>query len=120
MPTIIEFLILTIALVLFLIIWLFAISWMVRRNVPKVIDIFRKKNAIGILNAKTLQELGLQPPTFLQRLIHRRDYKPQALDLLVQTNVVFTTEDHKLYITEESVAAATWLKLKKKSPLTPR
>ena len=88
-------------------------TWIAKRNVYKVIDIFQENNAIGIHNAKTIEELGLQPKSMLKRMFSRRDWKPKALDLLIQNNVVLMTEDGKLYITEVSLASATGLKLKK-------
>jgi len=93
--------------------WLFIPVWMIRRSIPKVIKIFQKRNAIGIQNAKTVEELGLQPKSMWQRMFSRRDYKPKALQLLIQLNVVQMTEDGKVYITDDSLASATWLKLKK-------
>ena len=100
-------------LVLALLAWLLIPAWMVKRNIPKVVDIFQKNNAIGIQNAKTIEELGLKPKSILELMFRVRDWKPKALDLLIQTNVVLMTEDGKLYITEGSLASATWLKPKK-------
>ena len=103
----------TIALLLiFVVIWLVVPGWLVRRAMPAVIKIFRTKNAVGIQNAKTAQELGLQPKSFVRRLFGRRDYKPKALEFLLRYYVVLVTEDGKLYITDSSIARATWLKLK--------
>ncbi len=101
-------------------VWLFVPGWMIRRDMPKVINIFRKKNAVGIRNAKTPEELGLAPKPMLQRVMSRRDYKPKALEFLIQAKVVLMTEDNKLYITEETVANAKWLKLKKDNSLRSR
>ena len=83
---------------------------MIKRNTRKVISIFQQKNAVGIKNAKTADELGLTPKPFFQRMTSTRDYKPKALELLVQASVVCLTEDGKLYITDQSLAKATWLK----------
>lgn len=102
----------TIALIMVLLaVWLFVPSFLVKRAMRTVIKIFRQKNAVGIKNAKTAAELGLAPKPFLQRMMGRRDYKPRALEYLIQYNVVLTTEDGKLYITERSVSSATWLKV---------
>ncbi len=101
-------------------VWLVVPGWMIRRSMPKVINIFRKKNAVGIRNAKTAAELGLAPKPFLQRMFSRRDYKTKALEFLMQAKVVMMTEDGKLYITDESVASAKWLKLKKDNSLLSR
>jgi len=89
-------------IILAILAWLFIPVWMIKRNVPKVIKIFEKKNAIGPENAKTIEELGLKPKSMLQRMFSRRDYKPKALDFLIQANVVQIKEDGKVFITEET------------------
>lgn len=118
--TVQDVFLIVVAIILAMGVWLFVPGWMIRRAIPKVIKIFRQKNAVGIQNAKTLQELGLAPKPMLERMMSRRDYKPKALDFLVQARVVQVTEDNKLYITEESVASAKWLKVKKDDSLRSR
>lgn len=108
-----EILFLLAMLILVFISMLVVPGWMVKRNISKVIEIFEITGAIGIENAVTLEELGLVPKTQLQRMFRLRDWKPKALDLLVQANVVLMTEDGKLYITEESLENNPWLKQKK-------
>ena len=100
------------AAVLLFVVWLLIPRWMIKRNVSKVVRIFQTEGAIGVQNAKTIEELGLRPKSMLQGMFSRRDWKPSALYFLIQTDVVLQTEDGKFYITEESLASATWLKLK--------
>ena len=76
------------------------------RAFSSVIKIFRENNAINEKNAKTIDELGLRPPTFTQRMFRTRDYKPQALDLLRRADIVQMTEDGKLYLSEEKLASS--------------
>lgn len=83
--------------------WILIPAWMTRRNVAKVIRIFREKNAIGVQNARTIEELGLAPKSMLQRMSGPRDWKPRALDLLIQAKVVLAREDGRLYIPEGSL-----------------
>lgn len=94
-----------------LVAWLFVPSYMMKRAIPKVIEIFRKKNAVGIVNAKTLDELELSPKAMWKRMFGRRDYRPRAMDFLVQTGIIQITENGKLYLSEVDLAKATWLKL---------
>jgi hypothetical protein len=75
---------------------------------PKVIKIFRKFNAVGPGNAKFVDELGLKPPSFLDRMMKLRDYKPKALQLLMHINVVQMTEDGKLYLSEQDLTKTRW------------
>lgn len=91
--------------------WLFVPTWMMKRAMPKVIEIFRKNNAVGILNAKALDELGLGKKALWKRMWGRRDYKPRALDFMVQCQIIQVTEDGKFYLSDYDLAKATWLKL---------
>jgi hypothetical protein len=84
---------------------LFAIPrWLMRRAARQVIKIFRAQNATENKNARTIDELGLRPPGMMERMMRRRDYKPQALNALMQVGVVKVTEDGKLYLSEEKLA----------------
>jgi hypothetical protein len=83
---------------------LFAIPrWLMRRAARQVIKIFRAQNATENKNARTIDELGLRPPGMMERMMRRRDYKPQALNALMQVGVVKVTEDGKLYLSEEKL-----------------
>ena len=78
---------------------------MVKHAARQVIKIFRRHNATDSKNARTIDELGLRPPGILERMMRRRDYKPQALTALMQAGIIKATEDGKLYISEEKLAA---------------
>ena len=100
--------------ILALIAWFWIPQWLIKRNARKVVRIFREKNAIGIQNAKTVEELGIERHPLLKKIqqgkiFSRRDWKPAALDFLIQSNIVMITEDGKLYITEVSLADVPWL-----------
>jgi uncharacterized membrane protein YedE/YeeE len=79
--------------------------WLMRRAARQVVGIFRKQNAVDKASAKTIDELGLRPPSFVQRMMQRRDYKPQALTILVQAKIVKITEDGRYYLCEETLAS---------------
>ena len=81
---------------------------LVRRAIPEVIKIFKRHDALGIKNAKTVEELGLGGQTMVQRMWKPRDYKPRALQLLLNANIVQMTPDGKLYLAEENLAATKW------------
>jgi hypothetical protein len=78
--------------------------WLIRRAARQVIKIFRAQNATESKNARTIDDLGLRPPGMLERMMRRRDYKPQALNALMQVGVVKVTEDGKLYLSEEKLS----------------
>ena len=96
---------------LFIVVVLVVPQWMLTRNVPKVIRIFRHQNAVGEKNAKTIEELGLVPKSMFQRMFNRRDYKPQALQFLIRTTVVEMTEEGKVYLNEETLMQTKWRNL---------
>jgi len=74
-----------------------------RRAISKVIEIFHRHNALGIKDAKTLQELGLEKPNFAKRIMRGRDYKQYALQILMKRGLICLTEDGKLYMVEDKL-----------------
>ena len=81
-------------------------QWRLKRAIPQVIRIFREHNAIGIKNAKTIDELGLQPRGVLQQMFKRRDYKQYAVNALMRVEIIQMTEDGRLYLSEERLSGA--------------
>ena len=77
---------------------------LLRRAINQVIRIFRQHNATDVKTAKTIDELGLSPPAFMQRMLQGRDYKPYALGALRRSEIIQMTEDGKLYLSEERLA----------------
>jgi len=80
--------------------------WRLRRATRQVIQIFKEHNAFDVKNAKTIDELGLRPRGRLEGMLRTRDYKPQALDGLWKAEIVQTTEDGRLYLSEERLIAS--------------
>ena len=83
---------------------LFISARMTKRGVGQVIAIFQKHNAIGIQQAKSVDELGLTPPNLMDRFTRMRDYKQNALGILVKADIVQTTEEGKLFISAQRLA----------------
>ena len=69
----------------------------------KVVKIFYQHHALGTNNAKTLRELGLERPDFLQRMMKARDYKQYALEILLKRGIIAATEDGRVYMVEEKL-----------------
>jgi len=90
-------------IILLLVAWFFIPRWLMRRAARQVIKILRRHNATDSKNARTIDELGLRAPGVLDRMMRRRDYKPQALQMLIQAEIVQITEDGKLYLSEEKL-----------------
>lgn len=81
---------------------------LLRRAIPSMIRIFRQGNAVGIENAKTLEELGLKHKNMAQAIFRGREYKITALEVLKNANVIQVTEDGKLYLSEENLSNSKW------------
>jgi hypothetical protein len=81
----------------------FLYAFHIRRAISKVIEIFRQHHALGIQEAKTLKELGLERADFVQRMMRARDYKQYAIQILVKKGIVCVTEDGKLYLIEDKL-----------------
>ena len=76
-------------------------QWRLRRATRQVIRIFIELNATSVKNAKTIDELGLRPRGRLEGMLRTRDYKPHALSSLLTAEIVKTTEDGRLYLSED-------------------
>ena len=76
---------------------------MIRRALSQVIRIFRYHHALSPDSAKTAAELGFRPQNFLDRFLKTRDYKPYALQLLMQAGVIQLTPEGKMCLSEEKL-----------------
>jgi len=95
-----------IAVLLFglLILALFIIPrWRLKRAIRQVIQIFRNSSATDIKHAKTADELGLSPRGMIDGMFRGRDYKPYALNALRKAEIIQSTEDGKLYLSEDKL-----------------
>ncbi len=91
-------------LLVLLILGLYVIPrWRLKRAIRQVIAIFRQNSALDKKTAKTIDELGLSPRGFAERMLHTRDFKPYALNELVKAEIIKSTEDGRLYLAEEAL-----------------
>ena len=77
---------------------------LLRRAMSSVIRTFRKKKAVGDQNGMTIDELGLRPKSMLQAIFRGTQYKTSALIRLRNAGIIQTTEDGKLYLSEENLS----------------
>jgi len=82
---------------------LFIRTFLTRRAIFKVIEIFYQHRALGRNGAKTLHELGLERPDFFQRMTRPRDYKQSALQLLIKRGIIFENEEGRFFMVEEKL-----------------
>jgi hypothetical protein len=82
---------------------LFIRTFLTKRAIFKVIEIFYQHHALGRNGAKTLHELGLERPDFFQRMTRPRDYKQSALQLLIKRGIIFENEEGEFFMVEEKL-----------------
>lgn len=85
-------------------------TFLTKRAMGQVIRIMRYFGAIDPATAKTTTELGLNPPTLRDRLMRMRDYKPKALSFLANLKIINTTEDGRLYLSEDNLMSSDLVK----------
>jgi len=73
---------------------------MVRRAMIKVIKAFRDKGALGINSAREIDELGVTKRPFFTIL---RDYRPLALQYLIEARVIHLTNEGRMYLIEDKL-----------------
>ena len=78
-------------------------GYLTRRATYQVIDRFCSYDALEAKKARKVDELGLAPPDFFQRLFRPRDYKPYALQMLSKAGAVRLTREGKLYLVEQKL-----------------
>jgi hypothetical protein len=76
-----------------------------RRAIKEVVAIFERNNALDAVSAKTIDELKLKPRTFLQGMGRLRDFKPYALRILMDADVVCQTDGGRLYLVRDKLSA---------------
>ena len=76
---------------------------LMRRAIRSVVSLFRERGATGPTSATTLEELGLVRGGPLDRMFRPRDYRPQALRLLAEGKIIRTTEEGRVYLSEEEL-----------------
>ena len=81
---------------------------LLRGAITSVIRTFRQKKAVGADSAQSLDELGLRPKSMMQAIFRGTQYKTTALLALRNAGVIVTTEDSKMYLSEENLARSRY------------
>jgi hypothetical protein len=77
----------------------------IRRAIKQVVAIFERNSALDVRSAKTIDELRLRPRTFLEGMGRIRDFKPYALKILMDAEIVCQTDGGRLYLVQDKLAA---------------
>lgn len=97
-------LILVLVIAALIVVVIYGSRFLMRKAIRDVVSIFRRYGATSPGSAKTAQELGLVRANPLERMFRMRDYKPQALTVLGQADIVQMTEEGRLYLSESALA----------------
>ncbi len=76
---------------------------MMRRAARRVVALFRERGATSPRKAVSLEELGIVQRGLMDNMFRMRDYRPRALRLLVQANIIRATESGRYYLSEEEL-----------------
>jgi hypothetical protein len=79
-----------------------------------VVNSFYERGALQAKKAATPRDLGVVPLDVFSRMMRLRDYRPQALRLLVNAGIVIATDDGLLYMSEDLLRQSNISHLAKK------
>lgn len=99
-----SYFIIAIIVLLYIITWLVLPQLLYRRAVKHVIKIFTKYNCFSTETARTPRDLGLAQRGWIQNLGRTRDYKPRALQMLIDYEIVRKTADDRVYLDKVKAA----------------
>lgn len=95
--------VLVLILVLLVVAAIYISRFLSLRAVRVVVAAFRKQGATDAESAKSLDELGLAPAGFLGGMFKGRDYRPHALRLLSQAEIIRAAEGGRFYLSERAL-----------------
>jgi len=98
-----SWIILILVILLLLAISFLVSNLLIRRALRAVIKMFRDTQSITPETAKMAEDIGFKKHGLLQ-FRGLRDYKPTALQFLMKNEVVRSTEDGRLFLSEETLA----------------
>lgn len=77
--------------------------FLLKRAMRQVVSIFRQRGAVTAKNAATAEALGLVRGGMMDRMFRLRDYRPDALRVLLQAGIIKATDEGGLYLSEEDL-----------------
>ena len=78
-------------------------NWLIFRAMKKVIKALKKRNSYNQSTASAAEEIGVKQEPMWSRMFKARDYRPQALQQLVQLEIVIQTPEGKFFINESKL-----------------
>jgi hypothetical protein len=82
---------------------LFLRGLLLRKAITKVVRIFRQHHSSCSEASKNIDELGLRPLDFPEKMFKPKDYKPFAVEALIQADIIRVTKDGKACLDEQKL-----------------
>jgi hypothetical protein len=101
-----DLLILIIVLVGLIIMSIYIPRLLILNAMKKVIKTMINNDAITPQNAQTAEQLGIKQGYRWENMLRMRDYRPQALHMLVETELVVNTMDDRYYLSQQKLKAS--------------
>ena len=80
------------------------LPWRIRRAMRLIIRTFMENNATSAKKAIPVEKLRIKPsPSMFSLRFKIKDFKKEALDVLLSTGAIQSTEDNRLYLMEEKI-----------------
>ena len=91
-----------IIIIILLIVWvIIGPIWMLNNATKNLIQMLKKNNATTDKKAMSLEQLGIHPINTWDTMFRMKDYKPEAIQKLIETQILTRTQDSKYFINEE-------------------
>lgn len=110
-----DIFIIVIALVCLIAAAIFIPRYMVLTAMKKIIRAMIKENAVNLQNAVTPEQIGVGQRGPWGGLLRMRDYRPQALYILVESEIVVNTLDGRYYISVDRLQVSKFSDLYNKA-----
>ena len=89
-------------IVLLMVLAYFGSSFLMKRALKTVIKMFRDHNATTPETAQFTQDMGMKKQGLFQTR-GLRDYRPMAVQFMLKHDILLTTDEGKLYLSEEAL-----------------
>jgi hypothetical protein len=98
-----DLFILIILLVVLIVLAIFMPRFLIMNAMKRVIKTLIKNDALSPQNAQTAEQLGIRQGAIWDNMFRIRDYRPQALAMLVESEIIVNTIDGRYYLSKEKL-----------------
>ena len=112
-----DWLVILVILAILIVLSIFLPRLLIINAIKRVIKTFIKKEALNPQNARTAEELGIKlQSTMWDNMLKIRDYRPQALQILLETEIIIATNDNRFYLVRDKLESSRFKDLMKMTP----